>query len=334
MTEITYRQALHDVLREELLRDENVFLLGEEIGVFEGSYKITAGLLAEFGPRRVVDTPIVENGFVGMAVGAAMLGLRPIVEIMTINFIVLAMDQIVNHAAKIYSMFGGQCPVPLVIRTPGGGGQQLAATHSQNLEVWFAHVPGIKVVAPSTPADAKGLLRASVRDNNPVIFLENLALYNVKGEAPRDDYMVPIGRAQVTKEGADLTVISYSRMAAVALDVARRMEQENRLSVEVVDLRSLRPLDRETIVNSVRKTNRAIVFEEDWRSFGIGSEVAALLQEEAFDDLDAPIKRVASLEVPLPYSKPLEVATLTGSKQLIEAINELAPRRRRRVNRG
>jgi pyruvate dehydrogenase E1 component beta subunit len=330
MVEITYRQALHDALREELLRDDNVFLLGEEIGTFEGSYKITAGLLAEFGPKRVVDTPIVENGFVGMATGAAMLGLRPIVEIMTINFIVLAMDEIVNHAAKIYAMFGGQCPIPLVIRTPGGGGQQLAATHSQNLEVWFAHVPGLKVVAPSTPADAKGLLRTSVRDNNPVIFLENLALYNTKGEAPGDDYTVPIGQANVTKAGSDLTVISYSRMAALALDVARRMEQENNVSVEVVDLRSLRPLDHQTIINSVKKTNRAIVFEEDWRSFGIGAEVAALLQEEAFDDLDAPVKRVASLEVPLPYSKPLEQATLTGDRQLVDAINELAPRRRRR----
>lgn len=329
MAQITYRQALHDALREELLRDENVFLLGEEIGNFEGSYKITAGLLQEFGPRRVVDTPIVENGFVGMATGAAMLGLRPIVEIMTINFIVLAMDQIVNHAAKIYAMFGGQCPIPLVIRTPGGGGQQLAATHSQNLEVWFAHVPGLKVVAPSTPADAKGLLHASVRDNNPVIFLENLALYNTKGEIPSNGETMPIGKAKVTKEGTDLTVISYSRMAAVALDVARRFEEENNLSIEVVDLRSLRPLDHETIISSVKKTNRAIVFEEDWRSFGIGAEIAATLQEEAFDDLDAPIKRVASLEVPLPYSKPLELATLTGAKQLIDAINELAPRRRR-----
>src|SRR5947207_1862630 len=329
MAEITYRQALHDVLREELQRDENVFLMGEEIGTFEGSYKITAGLLKEFGPKRVVDTPICENGFVGMAAGAAMLGLRPVVEIMTINFIVLAMDEIVNHAAKIYAMFGGQCPVPLVIRTPGGGGQQLSATHSQNLEVWFAYVPGLKVVAPSTSADAKGMMRTAVRDNNPVIFLENLALYNTKGEAPADDYLVPFGKAKVSKEGADLTVISYSRMAAVALDVARRLEQENKLSVEVVDLRSLRPLDHETIVNSVKKTGRAIIFAEDWRSYGIGAEVAATLQEEAFDDLDAPIKRVASLEVPLPYSKPLELATLTGAKQLIDAINELAPRRRR-----
>ena len=329
MAEITYRQALHDTLREELLRDENVFLLGEEIAVFEGSYKITAGLLKEFGPKRVVDTPIVENGFVGMATGAAMLGLRPIVEIMTINFIILAMDEIVNHAAKIYAMFGGQCPIPLVIRTPGGGGQQLAATHSQNLEVWFAHVPGLKVVAPSTPAEAKGLLRSSVRDNNPVIFLENLALYNTKGAAPAADYLVPIGQAKVTKEGTDLTVISYSRMAVVALDVARRMEQENQLSIEVVDLRSLRPLDQATMLTSVRKTSRAIVFEEDWRSFGIGAEIAAFLQEEAFDDLDAPVKRVASLEVPLPYSKPLELATLTGAKQLVDAIHGLAPRRRR-----
>ncbi len=329
MAQLTYRQSLHDTLREELLRDDNVFLLGEEIGNFEGSYKITAGLLSEFGPRRVVDTPICENGFVGMATGAAMLGLRPIVEIMTINFIILAMDQIVNHAAKIYYMFGGQCPVPMVIRTPGGGGQQLAATHSQNLEVWFAHVPGLEVVAPSTPADARGMLRTAVRDNNPVIFLENLALYNVKGDVPDGDYTVPFGKAKVTKEGRDLTVISYSRMSAVALDVARRMEQENGLSIEVVDVRSLRPLDSETIVNSVKKTNRAIVFEEDWLSFGVGAEIVARIQEEAFDDLDAPIKRIASVEVPLPYSKPLELRALTGAKQLVDAIQELAPRHRR-----
>ncbi len=330
MAELTFRQTLNETLREELTRDENVFLIGEEIGNFEGSYKITAGLLKEFGPMRVVDTPIAENGFVGMATGAAMLGLRPIVEIMTINFIILAMDEIVNHAAKIYYMFGGQCPIPMVIRTPGGGGQQLSATHSQNLEVWFSHVPGLKVVAPSTPEDARGLLRSAVLDNNPVIFLENLALYNVKGEVPDGYYKTPIGQAKVSKEGTDLTVISYSRMASMALDVARRMEREEGLSVEVVDLRSLRPLDTQTVINSVKKTGRGVIFEEDWRTYGVGAEIAALLQEEAFDYLDAPIKRVASVEVPLPYSKPLELAALTGARQLIEAISELAPRRRRR----
>src|SRR5256885_11668802 len=256
MAEITYRQALHDVLREELQRDENVFLMGEEIGTFEGSYKITAGLLKEFGPKRVVDTPICENGFVGMAVGASMLGLRPVVEIMTINFIALAIDEILNHAAKIYYMFGGQTPVPMVIRTPGGGGQQLSATHSQNLEVWFAHIPGLQVVAPSTPGDAKGLLRTAIRNNNPVLFLEHLALYNNKGEIPEGDYTIPFGQAKVTKEGKDLTVISYSRKAAIAYDVASRLEREHKLSVEVVDIRSLRPLDRETLVNSVKKTGR------------------------------------------------------------------------------
>ncbi len=330
MAEITVRQAIHDTLREEMLRDEDVFLMGEEIGVFEGSYKITAGLLKEFGPKRVVDTPISENGFVGLATGAAMLGLRPVVEIMTINFVILAMDEIVNHAAKIHYMFGGQTPIPLVIRTPTGPGQQLSATHSQSLEVWFAHVPGLKVVAPSTPADAKGLLRTAIRDNNhPVIFLENVNLYNIKGEVPDGDYTIPFGKAKVLKEGTDLTIISYLRMSSVAHEIALRLERENQINVEVVDIRSLRPLDTETIVNSVKKTNRAIIFEEDWRSYGIGAEIAAMLQEEAFDYLDAPIKRVASPEVPLPYAKPLEMAALTGAKQLIDAINDIVPRRRR-----
>ena len=328
MVEVTFRQALHDTLREELLRDENVFLMGEEIGNFEGSYKITAGLLKEFGPKRIVDTPIAENGFVGLATGAAMLGLRPVVEIMTINFIALAIDEILNHAAKIYYMFGGQTPVPLVIRTPGGGGQQLSATHSQNLEVWFAHIPGLQVVAPSTSADAKGLLRTAIRNNNPVLFLENLALYNTKGEVPEGDYTIPFGKAKVTKEGTDLTIISYSRMSGIALEVAQRFEKEQDLSIEVVDVRSLRPLDRETICNSVKKTNRAIVLEEDWRSYGVGAEIAATIQEEAFDYLDAPVKRVASVEVPLPYSKPLELGALTGAEPLVQAIHELAIRRR------
>jgi pyruvate dehydrogenase E1 component beta subunit len=319
---MTYRQALHDTLREELLRDDNVYLMGEEIGVFEGSYKITAGLLAEFGPKRVIDTPISEEGFVGAAIGAAMLGLRPIVEIMTINFSILALDQLVNHAAKIYGMFGGQTPVPMVLRTPGGGGQQLAATHSQNLEVWYAHVPGLKVVVPSTPADARGLLRTAVRDDDPVIFIENLALYNTKGEVPDGDYTTELGRAEVVRQGRDLTIVAYSRMAKIALDLANRLQDEEGISAEVVDLRSLRPLDRETVVASVRRTNRAVVMEEDWLSYGIGAELAATIQEGAFDYLDAPVRRVAAAEVPLPYAKPMELAALPNADHLRTVIHE------------
>lgn len=321
MTVISYRQALHDTLRTELLRDEDVLLLGEEIGVFEGSYKITAGLLTEFGPRRVRDTPICEEGFVGTAIGAAMLGLRPVVEIMTINFSLLAIDQIVNHAAKMRSMFGGQVSVPLVIRTPGGGGQQLAATHSQNLEVWYAHVPGLKVLAPATPADAKGLLAAAIRDDDPVLLLENLALYNTRGEVPDGDHTLDIGTATVMKPGTDITVIAYSRAAVVALDVARRLEDDG-ISVEVIDLRSLRPLDRGTICASVRKTSRAVVLEDDWLSYGIGAEIVATLQEGAFDYLDAPVRRVAAAEVPLPYAKPLEMAALPDATALTRAIRD------------
>lgn len=321
MTEISYRQALHDTLRAEMLRDESVFLMGEEIGIFEGSYKITAGLLQEFGPRRVRDTPISEEGFVGAAVGAAMLGLRPVVELMTINFSLLAIDQIVNHAAKIHAMFGGQASVPMVIRTPGGGGQQLGATHSQNIEVYYAHIPGLKVVAPSTPADAKGLLTASIRDDDPVLVVENLALYNTKGDVPDGDHVTEIGTAAVTKEGADLTVVAYSRAAAIALDVARRLEDEH-ISVEVVDLRSLRPLDRETICASVRKTTRAVVIEDDWLSYGIGAEIAATIQEGAFYHLDAPVRRVAAAEVPLPYAKSLEQAALPHAGDLVTVIHE------------
>jgi pyruvate dehydrogenase E1 component beta subunit len=318
---MTYRQALHDTLREELLRDENVLLMGEEIGVFEGSYKITAGLLNEFGPKRVVDTPIAEEGFVGAAIGAAMLGLRPVVEIMTINFSILSLDQIVNHGAKIYGMFGGQTPVPMVLRTPGGGGQQLAATHSQNLEVWYAFVPGLKVVTPATPADARGMLRTAIRDDDPVIFIENLALYNTKGEVPDGDYTIEFGKAAVTKEGSDITIVAYSRMAVVALDVANRLEAEG-ISAEVVDVRTLRPLDRETIVESVRKTGRAVVMEEDWLTYGVGAELAATIQEGAFDYLDAPVRRVAMSEVPLPYAKPLEVAALPNATHLIDVIHQ------------
>lgn len=319
---ITYRQALNDTLRQEMIRDENVFLIGEEIGVFEGSYKITAGLLAEFGPERVLDAPISEEGFTGAAIGAAMLGLRPVVEIMTINFSLKAIDQIVNHAAKIHSMFGGQASVPMVIRMPGGGGQQLAATHSQNLEVWYAHIPGLKVVAPSTPADAKALLLAAIRDDDPVIFLENLVLYNTKGPVPQGDETAEIGKAKVVKSGTDLTVVSYSRGTVTALEVAHRLDDEG-ISVEVVDLRSLRPLDRDTICDSVKKTSRAVVFEDDWLTYGIGAEVSATIGEGAFDYLDAAVRRVAAAEVSLPYAKPLERAALPDAAALSRVIHEV-----------
>ncbi len=322
MSEMTYREALRSTLRAELQRDDSVVLLGEEIGVFEGSYKITAGLLAEFGPTRVRDTPIAEEGFIGAGIGMAMLGMRPVVEVMTINFTLLAIDQIVNHAAKLYAMFGGQVSVPMVIRTPGGGGQQLAATHSQNLEVWYAHVPGLKVVAPSIPADAKALLTASIRDDDPVLFLENLALYNTKGEVPDGEQVGEIGKAAVAKPGTDVTVVSYSRATLIALEVARQFEEQG-VSVEVIDLRSLRPLDRETVCASVRKTTRAVVLEDDWLTYGIGAELAATIQEGAFDYLDAPVRRVAAAEIPLPYAKPLENAALPDAKDLTRVINEV-----------
>jgi pyruvate dehydrogenase E1 component beta subunit len=320
MPVITFRQALNDTLGEELARDPNVVLMGEEIGKFEGSYKITEGLLAEFGKKRVVDTPIAEEGFVGLAAGAAMFGLRPVVEIMTINFILVAIDQIVNHASKIHYMFGGQAKVPLVIRTPSGGMGQLAATHSQSFENWFAYCPGLKVVAPATPYDAKGLLRSAIRDDDPVIFIESLPLYDTKGEVPaNEDYTVPIGVADVKREGADVTVVAYSRMTVIAMQVAQALEKEG-VSVEVVDLRSLRPLDRPTLVNSVKKTGRAVIIEEDWRSYGVGAELAATIQEEAFDYLDAPVLRVAGLEVPLPYAEQLSRASKPNAQDLKDAI--------------
>jgi pyruvate dehydrogenase E1 component beta subunit len=331
MVVVTYRQALHDTLAEEMRRDPLVVLMGEEIGLFEGSYKITAGMLKEFGPDRVMDTPIAEEGFVGAAVGAAMLGLRPVVEIMTVNFSLLAIDQMVNHAAKIHYMFGGQARVPMVLRMPEGGGQQLAATHSQNFSAWYAYIPGLKVVAPATPADARGLLKSSIRDDDPVVFLENLALYNSKGEVPdlgvesglngqKDELIVPIGKAAVMKEGTDLTLIAYSRMSVVALEVARRLEQDQGISCEVIDVRSLRPLDRPTLIESVKKTSRAIVVEEDWYSYGVGAELVATIQDGAFDYLDAPVKRVAQAEVPLPYAKGMEQLALPKAHDLVEAI--------------
>ena len=333
MAVVTYRQALHDTLAEEMRRDASVVLMGEEIGQFEGSYKITAGLLKEFGAERVIDTPIAEEGFVGAAIGAAMLGLRPVVEIMTVNFSLLALDQIINHAAKIHYMFGGQARVPMVLRTPEGGGQQLAATHSQNFSSWYAYMPGLKVVAPATPADARGLLKSAIRDDDPVIFLENLALYNTRGEVPGlgddaangnghmpADDTIQIGTASIMKQGSDLTLVAYSRMSVVALEVARRLEQDQGISIEVIDVRSLRPLDRPTLIESVKKTSRCVVVEEDWYSYGVGAELVASIQEGAFDYLDAPIRRVAQAEVPLPYAKVMEQAALPKASNLIETI--------------
>jgi len=322
MTVMSYRQAINETLRAEMHRDDRVFLIGEEIGIFEGSYKITAGLLAEFGERRVRDTPISEEGFTGAAIGAAMLGLRPVVELMTINFSLLALDQIVNHAAKIHGMFGGQRSVPMVIRTPGGGGQQLGATHSQNVELYYAFVPGLKVVAPSNPADAKALLLAAIRDDDPVLFLENLALYNTKGDVPDDDVPAEIGRAAVTRPGSDITVIGYSRMASLGLAVAEELAAREGIDAEVIDLRSLRPLDRETIVSSVRKTHAAVVLEDDWLTYGIGAEIAATISDGAFDQLDAPVRRVAMAEVPLPYAKSLESAALPSAGDVETAIRQ------------
>ena len=322
MAEVTYRQALHDALREEMERDPNVFLLGEEIGVFGGSYKVTEGLLGEFGPERVLGTPISENAIIGLATGAAMTGLRPVAEIMTINFIIVGMDQLVNNAAKIPYMFGGEAHTPIVVRTPSGAGHQLTAQHSQVLEVWFAYVPGMYVVAPSTPADAKGLLKASIRDENPILFVENVVLYNQRGEVPDDDYVIPIGKADIKREGEDVTIVSYSRMVHVALQAAETLANDG-ISAEVVDLRSLRPLDVDTVVESVKKTNHAMIVHEGWRKFGAGAEIAAQIQEFACDYLDHPVERVTGVEVPLPYATSLESAALPKVEYVIDGVRSM-----------
>jgi pyruvate dehydrogenase E1 component beta subunit len=317
---MTYREALRLALREELARDERVFIMGEEVGVFEGSYKVTAGLMAEFGEDRVRDTPISEEGFVGAGVGAAMLGERPIVEIMTINFLLVAMDQVINHAAKIGAMFGGEVRCPMVIRTPNGAGNQLTAQHSQSLEGWFAGCPGLKVVTPANPADAKGLLKAAVRDEDPVLVVENLPIYKEKGDVPLDpEHLLPIGRAAVPREGSDLTIVSHGFATVRALHVAEKLESEHDVSVEVVDLRSLRPLDMETVAASVAKTNRALCVEEGWPSYGVTAELAARISKACFDDLDAPVERVGMAEVPLPYAKNLETAAMPNEDRIAAA---------------
>jgi len=321
VADITYREALRQALREEMLRDERVFLLGEDIGAYGGSYAVTKGLLEEFGEKRVKDTPISETAIIGAAVGAAMDGLRPVAEIMTINFTLVAIDQIINNAAKIHYMFGGQFRCPIVIRTVGGG-RRLAATHSQNLEVLFAHIPGLKVVAPATPYDAKGLLKAAIRDDDPVIFIEHSLLYSTRGPVPEEDYVVPIGVSDIKRRGRDVTIVAYSRMVREALIAAEELAKQG-IEAEVVDLRTLRPLDMGPVLDSVARTNRVVVVTEDWRSFGIGAEVAARIQEEAFDDLDAPVLRVSQLEVPTPYAANLEKLAFPGSRQIVEACLEV-----------
>ena len=319
MAVITYREALNQALREELRRDPKVFLIGEEIGLYQGAYKVTQGLLEEFGPKRVWDTPISEAGFSGVAIGAAMCGLRPVVEMMTFNFAIVALDQIVNHAAKILYMSGGQFPVPLVIRGPGGPGSQVGAQHSQSMEAYFYHVPGLKVVRPATPRDAKGLLKSAIRDLNPVIFIESELLYNMKGEVPDEEYTIPLGVAEVARPGTDLTLVAYSRQLYLALDVAEDLAKEG-ISVEVIDPRSLRPMDKPTILASVRKTHHAIVLEAGAGFAGMGAEIAAIIQEEAFDSLDHPVERVTGANAPMPYARNLERAKMPSKERIVAAI--------------
>jgi pyruvate dehydrogenase E1 component beta subunit len=328
MAVITYSEALNQAMREEMRRDDRVFLLGEDIGMYGGAFRVTKGLFEEFGPKRVKDTPIAEEVIVGSAIGAAMVGLRPVAEIMTVNFILLAIDQIVNSAAHIHYMFGGEVRVPLVIRTPGGGGFQLGAQHSHSHENWFAHIPGLRVVAPASPADAKGMLQAAIRDDNPVMFIENEWIYNYKGEVPDGEHLVSLDHNEVKREGNDLTILAHSKMLVLALEAAAELEKDG-ISAEVVDMRVLRPLDMKPGIASVKKTNRAMTVEEGWRSFGIGSEVAARIYEEAFDYLDAPILRLGGAEVPMPYNKRLEKAALPQKADIVAGARELVAKKSR-----
>jgi len=317
---VRYREALNQALREEMHRDEAVMLMGEDIGVFNGAFKVTQGLLEEFGERRVRDTPISENTIVGMGVGAAMTGLRPVVELMTVNFSLLALDQIVNHAAHIRYMFGGQVKVPLVVRMPQGAGHQLGPTHSHCFEAIYLHVPGLLVAAPSTAADAKGLLKAAIRDDNPVIFIEHEYLYGRRGEVPEDDdHVQRFGEAAIRREGSDVTIVGVSRMALTAEQAAETLADEHDLAAEVLDPRTLRPLDLDTILQSVHKTNRCVIVEEGWPHGGVGANLAALVQEQAFDYLDAPVARVTGADVPMPYSKPLEEIAYPHAPQIVQA---------------
>ena len=318
MPVVTYRDALRSAMAEEMERDERVVLLGEDIGVYGGTHLVTNGLIDQFGPRRVIDTPIAENGFTGAAIGMAMAGMRPIVEMMTWNFSFQAADQIVQNAAKLRYFSGGQVSIPLVIRGPNGGGVQLSAQHTHSLEGFYGHFPGLKVVSPSTPEDVKGMMLAAIRDPDPVIFLEAGALYGTKGEVPEGDYTVDFGKARVAREGTDVSLIAYGRQVPVLLRVAEKLAADG-INAEVIDLRSIRPFDSDTIVESVKKTHRAVVVQEQWRWFSVASEVAAIIQERAFDELDAPVARVSGAEVPAPYARNLEVAAFPSEQHVIDA---------------
>ncbi len=322
MATITMREAISQAIWEEMESDPNIFIMGEEVGVWGGTYAVTKGFYDHFGPKRVKDTPIAEAVIVGSAIGAALTGLRPIAELMTINFAFSAMEHIVNEAAKLRYMFGGQFTLPVVIRTVSGGGRQLGATHSQTPDVIFAHFPGLKVVAPGTPEDAKGLLKSAIRSDDPVMFIEHATLYQVRGEVPEDDYTIPLGTSNIYREGSDVTIITYSKMLEISSKASQQLEEEG-IDVEIIDLRSLRPLDMEPVIKSFKKTNRAVIVEEGWRSYGVGSEVTTRIVESAFDYIDAPIKRVAQKEVPLPYNRNLEQSALPQVEDVIKAVKEV-----------
>ena len=322
MPVVTYRDALNQALREEMHRDDRVFIMGEEVGVYNGAYKVSKGLLEEFGEMRVVDTPITELGFAGVGVGAAMVGLRPVVEFMTWNFALLALDQIVNAAAKMLYMSGGQFPMPIVFRGPNGAALQLSAQHSQAWESWLAHIPGLKVVAPGTPYDAKGLLKSAIRDDNPVIVLEGEMLYNTKGEVPDEEYEIPLGKAELKREGDHCSIITSGKMALVATQVADTLAKDG-IRVDVVDLRTIRPMDVDAITASVRKTNRAVVLEEGWEVCGIGAQVVDYIQRDCFDHLDAPVLRVHQADTPMPYAKGIEKAAKPDAAKTIAAVRKV-----------
>jgi pyruvate dehydrogenase E1 component beta subunit len=322
MPVITYREALNQALREEMSRDDRVYLMGEEVGVYNGAYKVSKGLLEEFGENRVVDTPIAELGFAGIGVGSAMVGLRPVIEFMTWNFALLAIDQVVNSAAKMLYMSGGQYNVPIVFRGPNGAALQLGAQHSQAFESWLAHIPGLKVCSPGTPYDAKGLLKSAIRDDNPVVFLEGEMLYNTKGEVPEGEYLIPLGKADLKREGSDCTIVTSGKMALVAMQVADQLAKED-IHLDVLDLLTIRPMDVEAIYASVRKTQRAVVLEEGWEICGIGAQVVDFIQRECFDHLDAPVLRVHQADVPMPYAKGLEKIAKPDAAKTIAAVKQV-----------